>query len=347
MVSHTDRSVSIGQAPSRTLRLAKKLQTLGRHRLVAAEQGDQAHGHKTGQRRGFQKSAVLGLDLPQLLQHARRDQPAKPAGAASPRRIATIQQQADRDQCRQRITYHVQPQRFVPTMRQDRQLERQAGDVVPGDQAGQCAIHQDGDGEGAILAIFPLKGRHDCMRTEPPARRARCRCALSRQSARAIARGRSCRQAPERRSPAAWWPNCWGCRSCRPSRHRRFDVGQPGDAGSDPRRVASRVIGQAQSALTAVAVDSGDDESRPSQKPSGCIRCKSRSRTAAEGTVQAPRIAGSVAESRTARATCSSPGPPVDTRQAASSTGESGRSPSVAAPHGAHGRTPAAAWLSR
>ena len=144
-------------------------------------------------------------------------------------RMAAIDQQADGDQRRQRVADHVQPQGFVPGVRQDRQLEGQAGNVLPGDQPGQAHSSSGWERRRCDRRRTRGGGPRRSPRGESPAAQGEISAGLLRDrrpEAQRMPRpgGRARRPGSRRRRPAAWWPGCWDCRWCRPSRRRRSDV---------------------------------------------------------------------------------------------------------------------------
>ena len=166
-----------GPAPVRPRRRAQKLRALPRHGMFREAHRRKAHGHETRQRHGFEEAAVFRLDG---RQHAQRPRPralAEEVGERVPRRAVVMDRLPDRDERRQRVADHRQPQRAENLVRQRRQLEGQRHDVLPADASAEREGHQDRHGKSAVLAVARGDGGGECA----------CAGACSGGSARALA----------------------------------------------------------------------------------------------------------------------------------------------------------------
>ena len=151
-----------GPAPVRPRRGAQKLRALSRHGMFREAHRRKAHGHETRQRHGFEEAAVFRLDG---RQHAQRPRPralAEEVGERVPRRAVVMDRLPDRDERRQRVADHRQPQRAENLVRQRRQLEGQRHDVLPADASAEREGHQDRHGKGAVLAVARGDGGGEC-----------------------------------------------------------------------------------------------------------------------------------------------------------------------------------------
>ena len=291
---------------------------------------------------------MLGLNPPQLFQHPRRDHLRTAAAQASGRRMASIEQQADGDQRRQRVTYHVQPQRFVPGVRQDGQLEGQAR--MSSQATRPARRSSSGSGRRRCDRRRTRVGRPPRSRAGTrPLAGARYRSAFSgcrpEEGRGASALGRDQLQGGDGQQRGRQVAGTVG--GVAPAAVGVLRAGQPCHAGSDPVVASPGHCGQ--------RAKPGADGRRRRQRRRGkpafpktaaCIRCKSRRGPPRRRPDQAGRTAGHVARSRSGHCPLIA-GPSAGATPAASSTEAPGRSPSVAA--AVHGRrdTPAAAWLSR
>ena len=96
----------------------------------------EAHGDKTGERRGLEEAAVARLDLLKHLQRLFARRIAEQTVNRVPRGPVMMSALADGDERRQRVTHHRQTQGGKPVARECSQLEGQLDDIVPAAFAG-------------------------------------------------------------------------------------------------------------------------------------------------------------------------------------------------------------------
>ena len=94
-----------------------KLHALARDGVVREPATGEAHGDKTGERRGLEKAAVARLDLLKHLQRLFARRIAEQTGNRVPRGPVMMSALADGDERRQRVTHHRQTQGGKPGAR--------------------------------------------------------------------------------------------------------------------------------------------------------------------------------------------------------------------------------------
>ena len=234
--------------------------------MIDAAGRGQAHHHETRQRHGFEKPAAGRLHPLKHFQaaaHARAAARARASGFHGPRWKKPCL--SDGHQRRHGIADHAEPQEAKHRMRQAGQLEGQApARAATAVKPGQRAVGQDRRGECPVVAVTLPQAVQPALGVEVLLRPARDRPALRRPR----------RQGARRRGPAAWRLDWRSCDPCRPSRRRRSGsaashwAARPGQLAI---AVAAGVVGRRcrppRPGAAAVAVDSAELDSRPTQWP--------------------------------------------------------------------------------
>ena len=146
-------------------RSGQKVDAPSRDGMIPQPDAGQAHRHETGQRRGFEEAAGLGLDRFEDPERPGSGHPAQETGHGVTTRAMVMLCLSDGNQRGQRVADDRQAHPLEPGVGQRRQLEREGRDVLPPEPPRQGAVRQDGDRERPVFAIgLADRGRHRLRR---------------------------------------------------------------------------------------------------------------------------------------------------------------------------------------